>query len=173
MTGWGRCLTRWASLASALMVLSACATAGGGVTGAIVGECAKVDDKAVKYINWARVPEVEIRIRNGEFSPMVVRLRQGWPYVLKIRNRDHQERTFKAGEFFQRVAMIKATVAGKDEDLTCLSAVVVPARQTAELKLVAVTDGYYEYEDTLLPIPGLFSTAPNGVIIIEERKTRI
>jgi len=171
MTGWGRLVARSALLPGALLLLAGC-TAPFGVAN-IVGECATVDDKAVKYINWARVPEVDIRIRNGEFSPMIVRMRQGWPYVLRIRNRDHEDRVFKAYDFFRRVAVIKTTVAGEDADFTCFGAVTVPARQSAELRLVALTDGYFEYEDSMIPLPGLFSTGPNGIIIIEERTPRI
>ena len=173
MTGWGRVVARSTLLPAALLLLAGC-MAPFGASGAI-GECATVDEKAVKYINWARVPEIDIRIRNGEFSPMVVRMRQGWPYVLRIRNRDHETRTFRAPDFFRRVAVIKATVAGEDEDITCFGVVLVPPRQTAELRLVALTDGYFEYEDSMLPIPlpGLSSVGPNGIIIIEERKPRI
>ena len=171
MIAWGRPMARWTLLPAALALLAGCAVTPS-VSG-FVGECTKVDESAVKYINWARVPEVNIRIRNSEFSPMVLRLRQGWPYVLKIRNRDHEDRLIRAPEFFRRIAVIKASVAGEDADFTCFSSVTVPARQSVELKLVAVTDGYYEYEDSLLPLPGLFSSSPNGVIIIEERRSRI
>lgn len=171
MAGWGRIAARAALLPAALLLLVGC-TAPFGVAN-IVGKCTTVDETAVKYINWARVPEVDIRIRNGEFDPMVVRMRQGWPYVLRIRNRDHEPRVFKAYDFFRRVAVIKATVAGREEDFTCFGGVTVPARQSAELRLVALTDGYFEYEDSILPIPGLFSTGPNGIIIIEERTPRI
>jgi hypothetical protein len=173
MTGWGRRLTRSALWPAALLLLGACA--GPLAVSGVVSRCATVDDKAVKYINWARVPEVNIRIRNAEFEPMIVRMRQGWPYVLRIRNRDHETRVFSAHEFFQRVAVIKATVAGEEQDFTCFGVVAVPPRQSAELRLVALTDGYYEYEDSAIPIPipGLFSTAPNGIIIIEERTPRI
>jgi hypothetical protein len=171
MTGWGRSVARWALLPAALLVLSGCLATFGAAD--LFGNCTTVDERALKYINWARVPEVNIRIRHGEFSPMILRLRQGWPYVLKIRNRDHEDRTIKAFDFFRRVAVIKASVAGQDEEWNCNGAITVPARQTAELKIVAVTDGYYEYEDTALPFPGLFSTSPNGIIIIEERRPRI
>ena len=171
MTGWGRRLTRSALWPAALLLLAGC-TAPIGVSG-YISQCAEVDDKAVKYINWARVPEVDIRIRNAEFEPMVVRMRQGWPYVLRIRNRDHETRVFKAHEFFRRVAVLKATVAGEEQDFTCFGAVSLPPRQSAEIRLVALTDGYYEYEDSLIPIPAMFSSGPNGVIIIEERRSRI
>ena len=58
----------------------------------------------------------DIRIRHGEFSPMVLTLRQGWPYVLRIRNRDDRARMFAASDFLSKVAVIKTTVAGVEDD---------------------------------------------------------
>ena len=43
----------------------------------------------------------------------------------------------------------------------------------AELKLVAVVDGYYDYEDSYLSISSAFSLGRNGVIIVEKRAPRI
>ena len=171
MTGWGRTLTRSALLSAAALLLAGCVSPSGVLPSPY--RCTEVNENAVKYINWAQVPEVNIRIRHGEFSPMVLRLRQGWPYVLRIRNRDHQARVFKAMDFLSKIAVIKTTVAGVEDDTTCMAFISIPARETVELRLVAVTDGYYEYEDAFLPWPGVFSTAPNGIIIIEERKPRI
>jgi hypothetical protein len=171
MQGWGRSLTRSAPLPLAAMLLAGCVTLGGAIPSPL--RCAEVSENAVKFINWAKVPEVDINIRHGEFNPMVLRLRQGWPYVLRIRNRDHEGRVFNAFDFFRNVAVIKTTVAGVDDDITCMASITVPPRETVELRLVAVTDGYYEYEDSLIPWPGVISSGPNGVIVVEERKPRI
>jgi len=104
---------------------------------------------------------------------MVTRLRQGWPHVIRIRNRDDHGHVFQANTFFSRVAVIKTTIAGKVKEETCYGAIYVPAQQTAELKLVAVVDGYYDYEDSYLFISSVFSLGRNGVIIVEERTPRI
>ena len=114
---------------------------------------------------------VNVHIRQNEYSPMVIRLRQGWPYV--IRNRDDHGHVLQANTFFSRVAVIKTTIAGKVKEETCYGAIYVPAKQTAELKLVAVVDGYYDYEDSHLFISSAFSLGRNGVIIVEERAPRI
>jgi hypothetical protein len=171
MTGWGRSLARSALLPVAAVLLGGCITTAGVIPSPF--QCATVNEQALKYINWAKVPEVNIRIRNGEFSPMILRLRQGWPYVLRIRNRDHEARLFKAHDFLNKTAVVKTTVAGVDDDTSCLTSISIPARESVELKLVAVTDGYFEYEDSLIPWPGLISTGPNGIIIVEERRSRI
>ena len=106
---------------------------------------------------------------------MVTRLRQGWPHVIRIRNRDDHGHVFQfqANTFFSRVAVIKTTIAGKVKEETCYGAIYVPAQQTAELKLLAVVDGYYDYEDSYLSISSAFSLGRNAVIIVEERAPRI
>ena len=98
---------------------------------------------------------------------MVIRLRQGWPYVFRIRNRDDEGHVFKAHEFFRNVAVIQSSVDGEVEDNPCLRALWLSPGKTAELRLVASVDGYYEFED--LPFFALtgFYGGPQGVIIIE------
>ena len=119
------------------------------------------------------MPVVNVRIRQNEYSPMVIRLRQGWPYVIRTRNRDDHGHVFQANTFFSRVAVIKTTIAGKVKDETCYGAIYDPAQQTAKLKLVAVVDGYYDYKDSYLSISSAFSLGRNGVIIVEKRDPRI
>ncbi len=153
------------------LLLGACASPGD-IINAVVG-CEKVSPEALKHVNWTRVPEVNVRIRHDEFSPMVIRLRQGWPYVLRIRNRDNEGHTFRAGDFFRRVAVIQATVGDREEEDTCFGSIWIGPRETAELRLVASIDGYYEFEDSPLFLIDGFSDGPHGVIIIEERRPRI
>ena len=119
------------------------------------------------------MPVVNVRIRQNEYSPMVIRLRLGWPYVIRTRNRDDHGHVFQANIFFSRVAVIKTTIAGKVKDETCYGAIYDPAQQTAKLKLVAVVDGYYDYKDSYLSISSAFSLGRNGVIIVEKRAPRI
>ncbi len=173
MNAWRRFLTMPALLSAALLSLGACALPSTATMYSGVIECPKVNEKALKLVNWTQVPEVNLRIRHDEFDPMVLRLRQGWPYVFRIRNRDDYVHNFKSFEFFSKVAIIEMTVGGREEKNTCFGILRIPARQTVELRLVAVVDGFYEYEDTWMPLPYIFSTGTDGVIIIEERKARI
>ena len=133
-------------------------------------DCAKVPEEDLKKVNWTRVPEVNMRVRNGEFEPMFVRLKQGWPYVFRIRNRDDDSHTFNASEFLSAMAVTRITVAGKRWEDTCVSSITVPPRDTAELRLVAAIDGHYEFEDTWLPALGLGPATASGVIVVEERR---
>ncbi len=167
MKALGCILTR-SSLFSAVMVLLGACTFIPGVS-SIGPDCQEVDAKALKYVNWTQVPEVNVRIRQDEFSPMVIRLRQGWPYVIRIRNRDDSFHVFKAYDFFSSAAVIQTTLNGQKEDVTCYGAIVIPAYETAEIKLVATMDGRYEFEDNAFTFLSGFQGLPTGVIIVEER----
>ena len=135
--------------------------------------CAEISEKAKKYINWTRVPEVNLRIRHDEFSPMIVRLRLGWPYIMRIRNRDSKSHVFKAYEFFSKTAVIQASIDGEVFSETCFGTVLILARKTVEMRLIVMEDGYYEFEDNWMFIPNVLSFGPNGIIIVEERRPRI
>ena len=132
-------------------------------------KCAVVAEDDIRQINWTRVPEVNMRVYNGEFEPMIVQLKQGWPYICRLRNRDDRMRTFAADEFFAHMAVIRITVDGKRQDETCVRKVKVPPGKTATLRLVAAKDGRFEFEDSVIPVTGLFSHGASGLIIVEER----
>lgn len=132
-------------------------------------DCATVSPKALKRVNWTRVPQVNMRIRNNEYEPMIVQMTQGWPYVFNIRNRDDKPHTFNAKRFLRSMAVIRVTVDGKRQNETCMSSVTIPARAKVELHLVAAIDGHYEFRDNWLPAPTLLSGGSDGVIIVEER----
>ncbi len=158
-------------LSLASILLGACALPSEPIQ-AVFG-CAEVSKKALKYINWTRVPQVNVRIRHDEYSPMIIRLRQGWPYISRIRNRDDKGHIFRAYEFFSKTAVIQASIDGKVLSDNCFGTVMIPPRKTVELRLVAMEDGYFEFEDNWMFLPYLLSFGPHGVIIVEERNPRI
>lgn len=94
-------------------------------------------------------------------------------FTSSICNRDDRSHVFKAHDFFKSVAVIQSSVDGEVEDNPCIRALWLSPRKTAKLRLVAAIDGYYEFED--LPFFALmgFYDGPQGVIIIEERKSKI
>jgi len=131
--------------------------------------CASVDADDVKRVNWTRVPEINMRIRSGEFEPMIVQMKQGWPYVFRIRNGDDEDHTFTSRDFFSSMTMIRITIDGDRQNRTCVPKIRIPAKKTVEMRLVAAVDGRFEFEDTPVPIKGLFlSKGASGVIIVEE-----
>jgi hypothetical protein len=132
-------------------------------------KCATVSEEDVRQVNWRRVPEVNMRVRGSEFEPMIVPLKQGRPYIFRIRNRDDTARVFAADDFFAKMAVLRITIDDKRQDDTCVRRIKLPPRGTAELRRVAARDGRYEFEDTPVPVAGLFSEGASGVILVEER----
>lgn len=165
----GRHFLNWGAAAIAVTALAGCA-ADSGVSNFAAADCKQISKRAEAKINWARVPEIELRVRNGEFSPMVTHLKQGRPYVIRIRNRDDEMRVFRARDFFVKNAVIAVGVEGVRAENTCINAISIPARQSAEVRMVAVTDGTFEFEDNQLLVPLVFSGGPGGAIIVEERR---
>ena len=129
--------------------------------------------QTVARIDWSQVPRITTVIRAGDYAPMVMRIKQGRPYILKIRNRDEKARYFRAQDFFRRNAVINITVDSKIAKKTCVHSINIPARRTAEIQFVAIEDGHYEFEDNFSIIPLILSAGPSGVIIIEERYNAI
>ncbi len=166
---WARHMTKLGLAVGAVAAVAACAPREGVSTFA-VSECKQISSRAEAKINWARVPEVEIRVRNGEYSPMVTRLKQGRPYILRIRNRDTEQRVFRARDFFVENAVMAVAVEGVRAPETCIHSVSIPARETAEIRMVAITDKTYEYEDNFVLVPLVMSAGASGAIIIEERR---
>lgn len=165
----GRHANKLGLAAMCVLGLSGCA-AETGVAKWNVAECKQISDRAEAKINWARVPEVELTIRDGAYMPMVMRLKQGRPYVLRIRNRDEDTRVFRAQKFFEKNAVVAIAVEGQRAPETCVTSVSIPTLQTAEIRVVAITDGTFEYEDNKVLLPFVLSAGPNGVIIVEERR---
>lgn len=152
----------------AAVTLGACASPQG-VDSFAALDCKRISTKAQAKINWARVPSVDVRVRNDEFEPMILTLRQGRPYILRIRNRDDGLHVFRAGKFFQSNAVLSVALDGKRQEETCIRSVSIPGRQTAEIRMVAILDGHYEFEDSVILVPWIFSSGPSGIIIVEER----
>ncbi len=173
MKAWGVNPTRSTLLAAVALLVAGCTVTPDMMGFMAPSSCAKIDQKALKFINWTKVPVVNVRIRQNEYSPMIIRLRQGWPYLIRIRNRDDYGHVFQADTFFSRAVVIKTTIAGKVKEETCYGAIYIPAQKTAELKIVAVVDGYYDYTDSYSSISSAFAMGRDGVIIVEERAPRI
>ena len=159
--------------AGALLVSALASSCGffEGTSGALnVFGCVRYPEKTIGAANWDTARAVDVRIRQGEYRPMVIGLTAERPYVLRIANRDDTNRIFRAGEFFNAVAVGLVRINGEIESHTCLSSVTVAPRSTAEIWFVAMRDGRYEFEDQALPY--LFSQGASGVIHVGYARVR-
>jgi hypothetical protein len=155
----------WVAVLS--LALSGCAL-WNGVMGLFGGgdSCGGGAQALLDQVNWSEAEVIEIRIRQGQFTPSLLRMRQGLPYILRVANADNTSRTFSASEFFNAVA-VRGVLVGETENVRpCPSAVSIPAREVAEIHLLAARDGRYTFEDSSFTLPFMPGGGGIGIVTI-------
>ena len=161
------------ALLGVVLALAGCGTVEIAAPPAALGEAGAAAiraeaEAAVAAAGWPRALTRTLRIRQGAYRPLVVALRRGTPYVLKLENADDAPHAFRAPGFFQAIA-VKSLVPA-DEEIgpgTVLSAIAVAPRQTRELAFVPLRDGSFPFSDGLagLLLGGAFGS--RGVVTID------
>lgn len=136
-------------------------------------ECEERTVRQLQGVDFTDAALIDIVIRRGEFSPMIVRLTKGRAYVLRMRNRDDEAHSFDAPEFFDSIAVSAVAMDNDILQTVCPGPVVeMQPGQSFEMQFLAATDGVYEYRDTGgsgIEFGNLFNAAPpGGIIRIEE-----
>ncbi|MBL6941570.1 MAG: hypothetical protein ISR53_05370, partial [Rhodospirillales bacterium] len=132
------------------------------------GRCTTAYGEYLQGVDWKQASKLNLRIRQGDFLPVYMGLLQDRSYVLTIENADDIGHTFRAMEFFQAVAVAGVRVdGGKFEKVSCLKGVSIPAGKTMEIRLIAVRDGSYEFEDNSLMFSLAMVGSAGGFITIE------
>ncbi len=120
--------------------------------GVYAGKCMPDAAPHLEGVDWEAAETIDIRIRQDEFAPMVLTLNQGRAYVLRLTNADDGTRHFRAAEFFESVAVAAVSVDGAETAPACPAGVRLAGGETAELRIVAVRDGRYPFDDSALPV---------------------
>lgn len=114
------------------------------------GPCPTLDVIAMGGVDWAQASVVDVRIRQDEFSPMVIGLERNRPYVLRFSNGDDSPHTFYAPQFFATAAVDRVRVGDAEQPQRCSASVRVGPGDTTEVWLVALADGRYPFRDPSL-----------------------
>lgn len=135
--------------------------------------CEERTVRQLEGVDFTVAPLIDVVIRRGEFSPMIVRLTKGRAYVLRMRNRDDEARVFNAPEFFKSIAVSAVALDNDILETVCPGpAVEMQPGQSFEMQFYAATDGVYEYRDvggSGISVGNVFNAAPpGGIIRIEE-----
>ncbi len=136
--------------------------------------CEERTTRQLTNVSFDNAASIEMVIRHGEYSPMIVRMRVGQTYVLRLRNRDQETHGFVAPEFFDSIAIDAAALDNDILETRCPGpSIRLAAGQSFEMKILAVVDGRYEFSNdvgSLLNMGGLLSRSPTGGIInIQEQ----
>ncbi|MSO93276.1 MAG: hypothetical protein EXQ86_07740 [Rhodospirillales bacterium] len=130
--------------------------------------CVENPEQQLADVDFSTARQVNIAIRHGDFSPMIVKLTQNRPYLLRIRNRDEWAHVFNAPDFFRSVAIAAVAVDNELVEERCFRAIALKPGQTAEIQLLALKDGRFVFEDTRHVVPLVPPRGNGGVIMVEE-----
>ena len=159
-------LARAAALFLTASVLQACSYPGNTYS-FFAPNCVADAREHIEAADWSKVEIISLRIRQNEFNPMIIDLKQDRPYVIRIINADDTRHVFGAGDFFRSVALAKVDVGGDGDDQTCITRVNVEGGQTVEVVFVTVRDGRFEFADNFITSPWFDFGDPMGVIYVQ------
>jgi hypothetical protein len=119
--------------------------------------------------DWQNPDVVEETVKDRVYQAGLISLWHNKPVIIRITNDDEGVRSFRAPLFLQDVAILKAVYGGKSLETPCMEAFSLAPGTTAELYVVPVKKGSYEYHETALwpPILGeILTSAKVGQIYI-------
>lgn len=147
-------------MAAAVLGLAGC----GGAAPLSGWSCDTETAASVKAEDWDKADVAAIRIRQGNFAPMIVHADKGKPTILRIVNGDDGFHTFRAPEFFDNISIAKVTRGTDQAGPGCHSLMTIPANKTVEIHFVPLRDGRYEFTDDL--VPAVLSGGAVGIVNI-------
>ena len=127
-------------------------------------------DKRPTDVNWSAARTFDVTIRQDEFQPMVIGLVRDRPYVLHIRNGDSGAHSFRSPAFFRQAAVAEVIVDGQSSPLggECITGVSVPAKGSVEIRLVALLEGRYSFDNLAWHSLSLYDKGSGiGTIIVQ------
>ena len=103
----------------------------------------------IKEANWNTAHVVKEGIKNNLYEAGLITLWQNKPYIIKITNKDGVPRSFRAPEFLRDSALSKVIYNNEIYKGPCLNAVTLAPKSSAELYLIPLKKGNYEYHETV------------------------
>ena len=124
--------------------------------------CLKDLSRHAEGLDWFKARVVDVRIVNGgEFSPSHIRFNQEEPQILRITNTDNRLRLFRSSKFFRSIAIGKVTVGDREYMERCFTAINVPPKGVAEIHMVPIYPGKYDFDDDPVLFPFWFPFEQN------------
>ncbi len=127
------------------------------------------DNSAAAKADWNNATVVEETVSNSRYESGLMTLWHEKPYIIRVTNNDDGDRSFRAPQFFRDVAILKGVYNSKSVDAPCINAVNLAPGAVAELHVVPLKKGDYDYHETGLWVPfagEIFSTSDVGYISV-------
>ncbi len=163
---------RFKLLIPLFFLLQACAQQSWVTSMTTVG-CVPDAQKRVSEADWSNPGKLSVRIRQGEFTPMVFGLTNNRPYEIEFENADDVPHTFQAADFFRSVAFDKIRVDGEEVKKICPRSLVIAPGKKLTAYLIPVRDGRYEFSDNTFDLPLGALAGVSGSISIEEKRVAL
>ena len=129
--------------------------------------CSDAGDRVLAGVDFSEAKVIDIRVRNEEFTPMIVELTQNRPYILRVSNRDNEDRLFAARDFFRNTAISAVAIDNELLEQPCRSIFKLRDKQTLEIQLFTLSDGHFEFHDSSNIMPYAVPTGAAGIINVE------
>ncbi|MBT6094162.1 MAG: hypothetical protein HOH04_04725 [Rhodospirillaceae bacterium] len=127
------------------------------------------DNSPATKADWNKATVIEETITDSRYESGLITLWHEKPYIIRVTNNDAGDRSFRAPLFFRDIAILKAVYNNKPVDAPCINAVALAPGAVAELHVVPLKKGDYDYHETGLWVPfggEIFSTADVGLIYV-------
>lgn len=130
-------------------------------------QCVETRDRVLSGVDFSDAKVIDIRVRNEEYTPMIIELTQNRPYIIRIANRDDETRRFAAPSFLRDTAISAVAVDNELLEEPCRSVFKLERKQTLEIQLFTLNDGHYEFYDSSNILPYYVPTGAAGIINVE------
>jgi hypothetical protein len=130
-------------------------------------ECAETRERVLDGVDFSDAKVIDVRIRNEEFTPMIVELTRNRPYILRVSNRDDEARRFAAPDFLKDTAISAVALDNELLEEPCRSVFKLDRKQTLEIQLYTLDDGHYEFYDSSNILPYYVPSGAAGIINVE------
>ena len=127
------------------------------------------DNTPAQKADWTNATVVEEGVKDSFYQSGLMELTQNRPHILRITNNDDGLRSFRAPDFLRDAAILKAVYDKQSVEAPCLNAITMAPGKTAELHIVPLKAGGYDYYETVFWVPhvGQFVTgADSGFIYV-------
>ena len=110
----------------------------------------------IEAADWGAAKTFELRIRQNEFRPAIIRLTQGEPYIMLVENRDDITHMLVAEDFFKTVAIRKILSQTLEISGINLIGLHLDPGEIKEVHFIPARDGWFDFEGG--HGPGIFAT---------------
>ncbi|MBT3658953.1 MAG: hypothetical protein HOB37_07810 [Rhodospirillaceae bacterium] len=127
-------------------------------------KCNSVGADVAKKANWQDAEVLEEEIRDEIYQSGLLYMVQNKPYVIRITNNDDTVRFFRAPGLLRGAAILKTVYNGKSADTPCMRGVAIGPGKTAEIHLVPLEAGGFDFHETAFWFPHVTEFTTNGSV---------